>query len=199
MKKMMMIAAMMLMSIGAFAQNEVGQVTLQPKVGMNIANLTGSGNKAKVGLVAGVEAEYGVAENFGITAGVLYSMEGSKSEKYNGKSVKFNTDYINVPIMAQYYVIPGLAVKAGAQFGFNVRKKFSYDGNSIDANEFFNDLDLDTKVQTFNFSIPVGVSYEYQSFVLDARYNIGMTKTLKNVDKNKTSLFSITLGYKFAL
>ena len=194
-----MIAAMMLMSIGAFAQNEVGQVTLQPKVGMNIANLTGSGNKAKVGLVAGVEAEYGVAENFGITAGVLYSMEGSKSEKYDGKSVKFNTDYINVPIMAQYYLIPGLAVKAGAQFGFNVRKKFSYDGNSIDANEFFNDLDLDTKVQTFNFSIPVGVSYEYQSFVLDARYNIGMTKTLKNVDKNKTSLFSITLGYKFAL
>ena len=76
MKKIMMIAAMMLMSIGAFAQNEVGQVTLQPKVGMNIANLTGSGNKAKVGLVAGVEAEYGVAENFGITAGVLYSMEG---------------------------------------------------------------------------------------------------------------------------
>ena len=199
MKKIMMIAAMMVATLSANAQNEVGQVTLQPKVGMNIANLTGSGNKAKVGLVAGVEAEYGVAENFGITAGVLYSMEGSKSEKYNGKSVKFNTDYINVPIMAQYYVIPGLAVKAGAQFGFNVRKKFSYDGNSIDANEFFNDLDLDTKVQTFNFSIPVGVSYEYQSFVLDARYNIGMTKTLKNVDKNKTSLFSITLGYKFAL
>ena len=194
-----MIAAMMVAALSANAQNEVGQVTLQPKVGMNIANLTGSGNKAKVGLVAGVEAEYGVAENFGITAGVLYSMEGSKSEKYNGKSVKFNTDYINVPIMAQYYVIPGLAVKAGAQFGFNVRKKFSYDGNSIDANEFFNDLGLDTKVQTFNFSIPVGVSYEYQSFVLDARYNIGMTKTLKNVDKNKTSLFSITLGYKFAL
>ena len=199
MKKIMMIAAMMVAALSANAQNEVGQVTLQPKVGMNIANLTGSGNKAKVGLVAGVEAEYGVAENFGITAGVLYSMEGSKSEKYDGKSVKFNTDYINVPIMAQYYLIPGLAVKAGAQFGFNVRKKFSYDGNSIDANEFFNDLDLDTKVQTFNFSIPVGVSYEYQSFVLDARYNIGMTKTLKNVDKNKTSLFSITLGYKFAL
>ena len=199
MKKIMMIAAMMVAALSANAQNEVGQVTLQPKVGMNIANLTGSGNKAKVGLVAGVEAEYGVAENFGITAGVLYSMEGSKSEKYNGKSVKFNTDYINVPIMAQYYVIPGLAVKAGAQFGFNVRKKFSYDGNSIDANEFFNDLGLDTKVQAFNFSIPVGVSYEYQSFVLDARYNIGMTKTLKNVDKNKTSLFSITLGYKFAL
>ena len=29
MKKIMMIAAMMLLSVGAFAQNEVGQLTLQ--------------------------------------------------------------------------------------------------------------------------------------------------------------------------
>ena len=29
-----MIAAMMLMSIGAFAQNEVGQFTLKPMVGL---------------------------------------------------------------------------------------------------------------------------------------------------------------------
>ena len=178
MKKLMMIAAMMIAAVSANAQNEVGQITLQPKVGINIANLTGSGNKAKAGVIAGVEAEYGVAENFGVTAGIFYSMEGCKGEKIDGKSLKFNTDYINIPIMAQYYVIPGLAIKAGAQFGFNVRKKFSYDGNSM---------------------IPVGASYEYKSFVLDARYNIGLTKTLKNMEKNKTSLFSITLGYKFAL
>ena len=31
-----MIAAMMLMSIGAFAQNEVGQFTLKPMVGMTL-------------------------------------------------------------------------------------------------------------------------------------------------------------------
>ncbi len=199
MKKIMIIAAMMVAAISANAQNEVGQITLQPKVGINIANLTGSGNKAKVGVVAGVEAEYGVAENFGVTAGIFYSMEGTKSGKIDGKSLKFNTDYINIPIMAQYYVIPGLAIKAGAQFGFNVRKKFSYDGNSMNANDFFDSLGWDTKVQSFNFSIPVGASYEYKSFVLDARYNIGLTKNLKNMEKNKTSLFSITLGYKFAL
>ena len=199
MKKIMMIAAMMLMSMGAFAQNEVGQFTLQPKVGINIANLTGDGNKSKVGLVAGVEGEYGVAENFSLTAGLLYSMEGSKSDPINGKSLKLNMDYINIPILAQYYIIKGLAVKAGLQFGFNVRKKFSYDGTSMNADDFFKALGWDTKVQSFNMCIPVGVSYEYESFVLDARYDIGMTKTLKNFEKNKTSIFQITLGYKFAL
>ena len=76
MKKLMMIAAMMLMGMGAFAQNEVGQVTLKPMAGVNLATLTGlEENKMRVGLVAGVEAEYGVAENFGVSLGALYSMQ----------------------------------------------------------------------------------------------------------------------------
>lgn len=199
MKKLMMIAAMMLMGIGAFAQNPVGVTTLQPKVGINFANLTGDGNKSKVGLVAGVEAEYGVADNIGITVGAMYSMEGAEGEKVNGEIPKMNLDYIDVPIMAQYYIIPGLAAKAGVQFGFNVRKKLSYDGESMDVDDFFKALGADTKLKTFNMCIPIGVSYEYEHFVFDARYNFGLTENFKNMSKNKTSLFSFTVGYKFDL
>ena len=64
-----------------------------------------------------------------------------------------------------------------------------YDGNS------FSD-----QCKKVDFSIPVGLSYEYQSFVLDARYNIGLTKTVKDAaEKTKNSVFQITVGYKFAL
>ena len=192
MKKMMMIAAMMIAAISANAQNEVGQITLQPKAGINLSTVTGDGDqKMKVGLVAGVEAEYGVAENFGISAGVLYSMEGCKYTDYLGtdKSMNFNLDYINIPILAQYYPIKGLAIKAGVQPGFNVRHKASYDGDTAD---------LDG-IKTFNLSIPVGLSYEYESFVLDARYNIGITKLVKDADQGRNSTISITIGYKFAL
>jgi hypothetical protein len=194
MKKMMMIAAMMLMSIGAFAQNEVGQFTLQPKVGINIANITADfqDKKSKVGLIAGVEGEYGVAENFSLTAGLLYSMEGCKSG-----DLKFNLDYINIPIMAQYYVVKGLAVKAGIQPAFNVRHKASLNGTSVDINDAIGVYG--SKVQSFNFSVPVGLSYEYESFVLDARYNIGATKIFKNSNQGRNSTVSITLGYKFEL
>lgn len=205
MKKMILMAAIMLSSVSAFAQNEVGQFTLQPKVGINFANLTGDGTKGKVGFAGGLEAEYGVAENFSVTLGAIFSMEGCKFDKIGNKAPKFNTNYINVPVMLQYYIVPGLAVKAGAQFGFNISKKFSYDGTSIDANDFFKIMELagetpaGTKVQSFNFGIPVGISYEYKNVVLDGRYIIGATKNIKNWDKNKTSLFQITLGYKFAL
>ena len=197
MKKMMMIAAMMIAAISANAQNEVGQITLQPKVGMNISNVTGDvwndDKKSNVGLVAGVEAEYGIAENFGLAFGVLYSMEGCKV-KYAGEGTgNVNLDYINIPILAQYYVVPGLAIKAGVQPAFNVRHKVGGDY----------DMDLEDldgyKTKSFNFSIPVGLSYEYQSFVLDARYNIGVTKLIKDLDQGRNSTFSITLGYKFAL
>ena len=202
MKKIMMIAAMMVATLSASAQNEVGQVTLMPKAGINISTITGSGNdkKSKVGLVAGAEFEYGVAQNFDITAGVLYSMEGAKFG-----DVKFNMDYINIPILANYYVVPGLAVKAGIQPAFNVRKKASYNGNTVNIDDVMNAaLDwagagVETGVKSFNLSIPVGISYEYQSFVLDARYNIGVTKVFKNADQGRNSTFAITLGYKFAL
>ena len=197
MKKIMMIAAMMVAVLSANAQNEVGQVTLQPKVGINIANMTGDtwvDKKAKVGLVAGVEAEYGITENFGLDSGLLYSMEGCKL-KTSGmdKSLSVNLDYINIPILAQFYAAKGFAIKAGIQPAFNVRHKASYDGESAN----LKDAGIETK--SFNFSIPVGLSYEYQSFVLDARYNIGVTKLFKDADQGRNSTFSITLGYKFAL
>ncbi len=189
MKKMMMIAAMMIAAVSANAQNEVGQITLMPKAGINISKITGDGDsKSKVGLVAGVEAEYGIAENFGLQFGVLYSMEGAKND-----DVKLNMDYINIPILAQYYVVKGLAVKAGIQPAFNVRGKWSLDGESGK----LKDIGLEPK--TFNFSIPVGLSYEYQNFVLDARYNIGVTKLVKDADQGRNSTFAITVGYKFAL
>lgn len=198
----MMIAAMMVAAMSANAQNEVGQLTLMPKAGINISTITGSGSdkKSKVGLVAGAEFEYGVAQNFDITAGVLYSMEGAKIG-----DAKFNMDYINIPILANYYVVPGLAVKAGIQPAFNVRKKASYNGNTVNIDDVMNEVldwtgaGVETGVKTFNLSIPVGLSYEYQSFVLDARYNIGVTKLFKNADQGRNSTFAITLGYKFAL
>ena len=184
MKKLIMIAAFIVAALSANAQNEVGQITLQPKAGISIAKITGDGTKYAVGLAAGVEAEYGVAENFGLTLGALYSMQGYKAD---GADKKCCMDYINIPILAQYYVAKGFAIKAGVQPGFLVRA--SYDGNS------FSDA-----CEKFDFSIPVGLSYEIDNFVLDARYNFGLTKTLKGAsEKTKNSVFQITVGYKFAL
>jgi hypothetical protein len=135
----------------------------------------------RVGLAAGLEFEYGVAENFGLSAGVLYSMQGAKIDIVGNDKVTMKLDYINIPILANYYIVKGLAIKAGVQPGFNVQKKLD-------------DVKLDD-VKGFALSIPVGLSYEFSNVVLDARYNWGLTKAFKEGD-SKNSYFTITLGYR---
>ena len=99
--------------------------------------------------------------------------------------VNANLDYINIPILAQFYPAKGFAIKAGVQPAFNVRHKATGDAEYTIEH-----------VNSFNFSIPVGLSYEYEGFVLDARYNIGITKLYKDADQGRNSTFSISLGYK---
>ena len=53
-------------------------------------------------------------------------------------------------------------------------------------------------VNTFDFAIPVGMSYEFDNFVIDGRYNIGVTKVPKHGD-GYTNVVQLTLGYKFKL
>ena len=195
MKKILFVAALMLSSVSTFAQHAVGSFNLQPKVGVSIANLTEiKGSDPRVGLVAGVEGEYQVSDIFSVSAGVLYSMQGAKQEfsVLNQKTFKhtYKLDYVNVPIMANVYVVKGLAVKLGVQPGFNVSNKIKV--NNLDA------VENPAKAQSVDVSIPVGLSYEYNNFQLDARYNWGVSKAFKLTDA-KNSVFQITLGYKFDL
>jgi len=80
----------------------------------------------------------------------------------------------------RFYPVKGLALKAGIQSGFCVAKKVKIDGTASLGpgltEPFTEDVKLGDAVKDFAFAIPVGVSYEYESFVLDARYNIGVTK-----------------------
>ena len=194
MKKIVIMAAVLLSSLTAFAQHEVGSVTLQPKVGLNIASLTKADNAdPRFGVGAGVELEYQATDMFSVSAGVLYSMQGNKYDVLGDNvTVTQKLDYINIPILANVYVVKGLAVKLGIQPGFLVNNKTKGDilGNKGEA-EIRNAKD-------FDFSIPVGLSYEFSNVVLDARYNWGVTKAFKNSD-SKNSVFQITLGYKFDL
>ena len=104
-------------------------------------------------------------------------------------------DYLNIPILANVYVAPGLALKAGIQPAFNLSNKVSVNGVTVDYDEYAPD---GAKIKSFDFSIPVGLSYEYMNVCLDARYNIGVTKIADGVD-NYNNVIQITVGYKFAL
>ena len=197
MKKMMMLLIMATVAMTASAQNTLrdnGTITLQPKVGVGIGVLSGEwkqapgvDNKVRVGLVAGVEGEYYVNDWLGIAAGLSYAQQGWKFEG-NGVDETTKLDYLNIPLTADFYVAKGLALKTGVQFGFLMNAKIE-------------DADIKDACEKLNLSIPIGISYEISNFVLDLRYNLGLTKTNKpdNGNKVRSDLLQITLGYKFAL
>ena len=171
MKKILVVAALMLSSVSTFAQHAVGSFNLQPKIGVSIANLTEfKDTDPRIGVVAGVEGEYQASDIISVSAGVLYSMQGAKGNIGNSNDATNRLDYINVPIMANVYVVKGLAVKLGVQPGFNVSNKIKK--NNLNA------VDNSIKAQSVDVSIPVGLSYEYSNFQLDARYNWGVKARL---------------------
>ena len=204
MKKLFFIASLMMLSLSSFAQHAPGTLSIQPKVGLNIANITDIDDAdPRLGLVAGAELEYQITDMVSLSAGALYSMQGCKQQ--NGASILgFNvntkntvkTDYLNIPIMANVYITDGLAVKLGLQPGLNLSAKYKYDG-SVAGYEGSSEGDIDD-VKSFDLALPIGVSYEINNFVIDGRYNFGLSKVFETGD-NKHSVFQITLGYKFSM
>ncbi len=194
MRKILIAAFIFITSLNVMAQKkEVGTIEVQPKVGITIANLTDiADNSSKIGMIAGAEFSYTVHPVVDIEAGLLYSMQGAKFDTEVGDG-KFKLEYVNLPLMASASLVKGLRIRTGVQFGFLTRAK-----ESLHSVGNFDVKDITKKV---DISIPLGLSYEYQDFVLDARYNLGLNRTFKSESglKSKNSVFNITLGYKFGI
>lgn len=207
MKKLLTLMALIAISLSAQAQHEEGDVTIQPKVGITISNIT-DGDKSKVNLAYGVEFERFFTDQFSASLGVMFTNQGCKYKVYTDYGdigvesypIKLDIYYGTLPIMANYYVLPGLALKAGIQPAFRVKAKIEYNGEKVD---FDNYIDImfkgeGNKLNTFDLSIPVGFSYEFKGITFDARYNIGVTKLISNTDESiYNKVFIMTLGYKF--
>lgn len=224
MKKTILLVAVLL-TAGAVSGQKT--FTFGPKVGINIADLYASTaqntrdlNGTKPSLVIGAFAEYRALKWFAVSADVLYSRQGSTDKAswtehgagggFVTESYEFNyrLNYLNIPILANFYVTRGLALKAGIQPGFLLGSKLrerSNDGPWKMTN--LNDKDLFKKT---DIAIPVGFSYTLDyGLVIDARYNFSLndiaTDSFKeeiakeggDLKKIKNRVFSLTVGWRF--
>ncbi len=126
---------------------------------------------------------------------------------------QINLQYIYVPVLLNAYVSQGLALKAGLQVGFmldatakddeTLMTKTTVNGATTithgetesmnyNVNSYFNKVD---------FSIPVGVSYEYMNVIMDARYNFGLSNIFNYTGSpnSKNNFLTVTFGYRFTL
>lgn len=192
MKKMILMAAIIMATTTAFAQRQAGSMTIQPRIGVSAADFNNtSDTEARVGLIVGPEFEYFVSDRFSLAAGFNYSQQGAEVTSLN---TTFKNDYITVPVVANIYLFKGFALKAGLQPGFKTKADLEIEGNGSKVSANIKD-----DVKPFDLSIPVGLSYEFKHFVIDARYTFGTTEIFKDnaLDLDSKNLtFQLTLGYK---
>lgn len=204
MKKNFIALAALLFSVSVNAQKAAGSWSLQPKAGINIATMTNDDDaKIRTGLVVGAELDYQATPQFSISAGALYSQQGSEA-KVQGVSGTLKMDYVNVPILVNFHVANGLALKAGIQPGFLINDKVEVSSNGVSAEvglkESYRAAGVDADISSLDFAIPLGISYEFSHVVLEARYNLSLTNAITVLgESTKHSVFQLTLGYKFGL
>ena len=204
MKRVMVVATTLLLSVSTNAQNPVGSWSLQPGAGINLATMTNDNDaKTRIGLVAGAELEYQASPLLSVSAGALYSQQGADADS-QGMNGTIKMDYVNIPILANFYVAKGFAVKVGIQQGFLVNDKVKVSSNGVsaevDLKKAYQAAGIDADISSFDFAIPLGISYEFSHVVLDARYNLSLTKAISAFgESTKHSVFQITLGYKFMI
>ena len=194
---MIIVAIMATMRLSALAQNEPGTMTIQPKGGFGLATLTDvpKAEMAGVGMFGG-ELEYALNEKLSFGAGINFDMLGYGVDDINNfKDWHTGLNYLAVPAVANYYLYKGLALKAGLQPGFLLSANESY---KLNGEKY--DNKVTSSFNTFDLSIPIGISFEFSRVVIDARYLLGLTKVNKYGDKTcRNSVILITTGYKFKL
>ena len=207
MKRFFFSVLLLVSFITGFAQQEPGSLTIQPKVGLNLANYKGDGfidkgqsSDLRAGLAVGAELEYQFTRWLSASLAAMYSMQGAKVHigaifpVYINK-VTFKTDYFNFPVLANFYITKNLALKLGLQPGFMIREKYDIPGNDKLSGSFSR---VNIKTNSFDLSIPMGFGLCFGRAVLDCRYNLGLTHVFKDYSV-ENSVFQFTFGYKIGL
>lgn len=167
------------------------------KGGLNVSSISnldedGINKDPLIGFHIGFFGEFMISDQFAVQPEVLYSTQGVIAN-FDGEKADFKLNYINIPVMAKYYVADAFSVEVGPQIGFLVSADVESEGVSVDIKDETKSVDV---------SLGFGASYIFaEKFMFGARYNLGLTRVQEDVfpgdSEWKNSVFQISVGYKF--
>lgn len=204
-------------TLGATLSN----ITNESVVFGSSATTVPSDGNTKLGVGAGIDLQYQMTPIVAVSVGAAFQQGGctyhdsdlsqaapGTYEVYQNSRTIIN--YLAVPLTAHIYVAQGLAVNIGLQPAFHLSNKTRSDISSVTIGKdgsytYSTDIrKIDQEnsfVRDLNMSIPVGISYEKDHVVVDARYVFGLSKIYKEPldNNNRTRAFILSAGYKFDL
>jgi hypothetical protein len=168
-------------------------VALGIKGGLNFANVDASSPSAaynsKTGYHAGAYLSIKLAK-IGIQPEIIFSRQGSSIKTLNGTSLDTRFDYVNIPVILKLYLVGGLNLQAGPQFGFLASaSQDAVAGGSVDIKNTLKSSDI-TAALGLGWDLPFGLN-------IDARYNLGLTKIndVAGSADAKNQVIQVSVGY----
>lgn len=179
MKKLLMLLACSALSLSAFSYG----LSYGVKAGWNYSNIRSSSlnTEARQGFHAGLYGNFKLPI-LAIQPEILYSQKGYKVA--GGSDIRM--DYIDIPVMLKFSILPVLSIDAGPQFSYLIKTQDLADGITLPAVPTFN---------TSQFDGAVGVSAKIWRVGASARYIFGLQE-LESLNKSKNSLLQLSLQFK---
>ena len=194
MKKILSLAAMLMLTMTVFAQ-----VTWNVKGGIGVSAFYGTdGLKSHMVGKAGVGIEYPLSANFSLMPSVEVAIKGCEFDKdiygvaNNGNVEVLDITYLQIPVLGAYRINLNnswnIALKAGPYFAYGIEGKLK---------ESDVDLYKDTNAKRFDVGADIGVDFEYHRFVFGAEFELGFANMSSSNSDIKNEAFYLTVGYKF--
>jgi len=178
----------MFLAASAVLTVQAQKIHIGAKGGLNIANLTEIDNsKARVsGHVGGfVNIRF---HQWALQPELYFSGQGAKHSIASAdRTLALN--YINMPVMFQYYIIPQFYIEAGPQLGLLVSAKDKGGNLTIDVKDGYNSADISA-------GIGLGVKLPF-NFGVYGRYNFGITDIYDGANDSRNSVGQIGVSYTF--
>jgi len=126
----------------------------------------------------------------GIQPELLYNALGAKDSDPTLGTITTKTNYLSIPVLLRFNVVPQVHLLAGPQFGILLSAKSTFNTGTIDIKD---------QVNSSDFGGVVGAGADFGPFNAGLRYNFGFS----NIDKNatggytvKNTVFQVVVGFK---
>jgi Outer membrane protein beta-barrel domain len=194
MKKIYLLSVLLSMFLTQAQKTKQDEgVKIGIKGGLNVANFIGdvSNNAIRTGVHAGLVAEFVISDKFSIQPELLYSGQGFTNTGGVGfERSKF--DYINLPVLAKFYLTKQLTLETGPQIGFLVSAKNRTNITNLTIGD----------QKTVDLGLNLGAGFELKNNVFfQARYNLGLSNinnsSNASVLRYSNSVIQFSVGYFF--
>ena len=183
--KKLMIGMSLILLLSGFnylkAQTEIGI-----KGGVNFSSVTDLNGKDRISGHGGIFLHNTLNKHWCIQPELLYSAQGEKSINENGVKNDLNLNYLQLPVMFQYFATRNFYIEAGPQIGYLLqanREGPAEDKSSVKDN--YKKVDV-------GINAGVGV-WATKNIGFYGRYNLGLMDVSKLDDVNRKNK-NIELG-----